>query len=119
MSYKVTAPLVLARDQGGKVRYHYYDSVIPWLSDEHAAHLLDLELVAEVPESEVVDPEVVVSDAELAAGDPNTDPGPVVGEMPNRVAPKSDWVAYAVIAHDVSEEEADGLTKAELIERFG
>lgn len=109
-SYQVTAPLVLAKDRTGKVRYHYYDTVIPWLSKAQATHLLDLDLVTEIPDV----PEEV-SEGEVGQELPDPD----VAEMPNRVSPKAEWVAYAAATHDISEEEADELTKAELIERFG
>ena len=37
---------------------------------------------------------------------------------PKPVQPKADWVAWAV-AQGADEEEANGLTKAELMERYG
>lgn len=115
MSYQVTAPLVLAKDRTGKVRYHYYDSVIPWLSSEQAAHLLDLDMVVEIPDvEEFVDPNLVVSDESEPDG----------LKMPNRVAPKDEWSAYAVAItaktdKPLTNDEAEAFTKVELIERFG
>lgn len=45
-------------------------------------------------------------------------PAPVMGR-PSVRAPKSDWVSHAVYAHGANPEEADGLTKLDLIERYG
>lgn len=59
MSYRVTAPLVLAKDQAGNVNYHYrdcpnlgapanYGEIIPWLSDAEAEFLLSSGLVEKI-----------------------------------------------------------------------
>ncbi|APE17764.1 hypothetical protein BOH72_23380 [Mycobacterium sp. WY10] len=54
VAYRVIAPLVLAKDQQGRV-HHYYsaesragDSIIPWLSDEQAEHFLNEGLVEKI-----------------------------------------------------------------------
>lgn len=52
MSYVVDAPLVLARDQEGKVHHCYKGAVIPWLPADLAAHLLELGMVRKVSASE-------------------------------------------------------------------
>jgi hypothetical protein len=57
-----------------------------------------------------------------AAPDPEPD-GVVEGtsslEPPKAVQPKGDWVAWAVAQGAVSEEEASGLTKQQLMEAYG
>ncbi|MEU9839738.1 hypothetical protein AB0C69_11010 [Actinomadura sp. NPDC048032] len=40
-------------------------------------------------------------------------------ERPSTRAPKAEWVAYAEKAHDTPASEAEAMTKAELIEKFG
>ena len=40
-------------------------------------------------------------------------------QRPSVRAPKSAWVAYAEQAHDIPADEAEAMTKAELIETFG
>lgn len=45
MSYLVTAPCVIARDQDGKLHHRYEGNVIAWLSDEQAEHFLSTGLV--------------------------------------------------------------------------
>jgi hypothetical protein len=39
-------------------------------------------------------------------------------EQPNKSDPKSDWVAFAV-SEGTAKDEAEGMTKDELVERFG
>lgn len=50
----------------------------------------------------------VVADAEVV--------GPV---KPSRVDPKADWLTYTVAVSDLSADELEGMTKAELVKRFG
>jgi hypothetical protein len=96
MSYRVTAPCVIAKDQGGHSHHFYEGAGIPWLSDVQAKHLLDENMVA------VVD----------GASEP-TDDGP-----PPKAAPKDAWVDFAV-SKGGDRAEADALTKQELIELYG
>ena len=58
-------------------------------------------------------PEPASEDADELARD---DVGPV---RPERANPKSRWVEYAQLVSDLTREEAEALTKAELISRFG
>lgn len=106
MSYVVDAPLVLARDQEGKVHHCYQGAVIPWLPKDLAAHLLELGMVHEVGG-------VPVAEAEEA--DPG---GPELDSKPKHVAPKAEWVDYAV-TQGADRDEAEDMTKAELIELYG
>lgn len=104
MSYRVTVPLVLARDKEGKVHERYQDAVIDWLDDDQKQHFLEAELVEQVGGSD----------------DADSDDGP-----PAKTAPKPEWVAWAVAQSAATDEpltaeEADQLyTKPELIENFG
>ncbi|MBU8833605.1 hypothetical protein [Mycolicibacterium goodii] len=98
MRYRVTAVLVCARDQGGRVHHRYYGEIIEWLPADQAKHLLDLGMVEKLgaaPEPEVAD-----------------------GGMPLRAAPKADWVKYAV-TKGADPVEAEALNKTELIELYG
>ncbi|MGB3484017.1 MAG: hypothetical protein WBB07_17600 [Mycobacterium sp.] len=45
MSYQVVAPLVIAKDQGGRPHHVYEGGVVQWLSDEQASHFLNTGLV--------------------------------------------------------------------------
>lgn len=101
MSYQVVAPLVIAKDQAGRLHHVYEGGVIPWLSKEQAEHFLSEGLV------------VKVADAAASANDGYGGP-----EKPKQVAPKADWVDFAV-ANGLTEDEAEAMTKAELIEQFG
>lgn len=47
MTYRVTSPLVLAVDQGGKTHHVYFGGVIDWLSDEQKSFFLAEGLVSE------------------------------------------------------------------------
>jgi hypothetical protein len=93
MSYVVTAPLVLARTPQGKVEHKYQGAVIDWLSDEQRGHFLAENLVEESEGTE---------DA-----------------VPARTANKGQWVDYAVAAHGADRDEAEALTKHELVELYG
>lgn len=57
-----------------------------------------------------------------ADGTPYTEPvkdvDPFATKRPAQSAPKGDWVVYAV-SQGSSVNDADGLTKAELIEKYG
>lgn len=102
MSYKVVAPLVLAKDSEGKTHHRYEGDVIQWLSPEQAQHFLGLGLVVEVN----------------GHTPPAADAGGPAVEKPKQVAPKADWVDFAV-ASGLTADEAEAMTKAELIEQFG
>lgn len=58
--YRVTAALVIAKDQTGHLRHCYKGSLLGWLSDEQAQHFLRhnlvarLDDVAELPAAETV-----------------------------------------------------------------
>lgn len=66
-----------------------------------------------------------------ADGQPNPDAGGLVGvlpapgddgdqpEPPARTAPKAEWVGYAVHVGGMTPDDADAMTKADLIEEFG
>ena len=98
MSYLVTAPCVIAKDQEGKNQHRYEGDVIAWLSDDQAEHFLDEGLVertdAGVGGSEPAEPEV--------------NDGP-----PAKSAPKADWVEYAV-ASGYARAEVEEMNKADI-----
>jgi hypothetical protein len=103
MTYRVTAPLVLAKDQDGHTHHRYEDAVIDWLSDEQAKHLLAEGLVEKISGRSVPKAEQPPEDAD----------GP-----PKQAAPKADWVDYAV-SKGADVDEAEVLTKQELVELYG
>jgi hypothetical protein len=101
MSYRVTAPLVLARDHEGKTNHRYHNDVINYLDEEQAAHLLRVGMVEKVD-----------------TGEP---PGEPAGDgKPAKTANKPDLVAWLVAnvakadGTDYTAEELDGKTKPEL-----
>lgn len=93
MSYKVTAPLVLAKDKQGHTHHRYEGAVIDWLSDEQEKHLLS---------------EGMVEKAD----------GPSDDGCPAKTAPKADWVDYAV-SQGFDQDEVEAMTKQELVDQFG
>jgi hypothetical protein len=96
MTYTVTAPLVLAVDRDGHTHHVYQGGEIDWLSKEQKEHFLSEKLVVE------------------GSGDGDSDEdGP-----PAKAAPKADWVDYAV-AQGADAEEAESLTKQELVDLYG
>lgn len=53
-------------------------------------------------------------------GSPWTPPADDPGEQrPAQNASKAEWVGYAVRVHDADPDQADGMTKADLIEKYG
>lgn len=94
MSYLVTAPCVVAKDQDGRLHHVYEGGVIQWLSDEQATHFLGAELVVEqgaAPAAESVE-----------GGKPETDANKSV---------LVDWIAANVAQEDGSDYTADELNK--------
>lgn len=87
MSYRVVAPLVLAKDPEGKTHHCYQNAVIQWLSDEQATHFLESGLVEEVD------------------GDPTPD-----GEKPAKNATKPVLVAW-VVDHVAKDDGSDYTTE--------
>jgi hypothetical protein len=93
MAFKVTAELVLAKDQSGQIHHRYRGDSIAWLSPEQKAHFLAENLVEE--------------------GSSADSDGP-----PAKTAPKAEWVAFAV-SKGADGDEAEGLTKQELQDLYG
>ena len=52
MTYRVTAPLVLAVDKEGRVHHRYHGAVIDWLSADQKEHFLDSGLVEDLGSAE-------------------------------------------------------------------
>ncbi|SIC56369.1 Uncharacterised protein [Mycobacteroides abscessus subsp. abscessus] len=104
MGYLVTAPLVIVKDQVGKLHHTYHGATIPWLSDEQRDHLLGLGMIQEdgtAPVAAVADQGAVETVAK-----------------PLSLAPTEDWIKYGV-SQGHNEAELKGLEKPELIELLG
>ncbi|ASR84940.1 hypothetical protein SEA_KSQUARED_7 [Mycobacterium phage Ksquared] len=116
MRYRVVAPLVCARDQGGRTHHRYYGEVIEWLPADQAKHLLELGMVEKLGAAAAPEPE---DDADDLDDEADVEPQPrAEGGAPLRAAPKVEWVDYAV-SKGVDRDEAEALNKAELIELYG
>lgn len=111
-SLRVIAPLVLARDERGRIHHWYENTVVDVADASHAAYLLEQGMVVHAdgtrpipvvshPES----PEV----AEVNGGDPVVD-----RPRPPHVAAKERWIDYAV-SQGFDGAEASAMTKAQLI----
>lgn len=108
--YKVLAACVIAEDQNGLLHHYYENAYIPWLSSKQAKHFLAEGLVEKASGTVEADGDTgTVLDGEVD----------VEAEQPPRSAPKADWVDYAVSTGSYTAEEADALTKAELIDAVG
>jgi hypothetical protein len=97
VSFLVTAPCVIAKDQEGKNHHRYEGDVIAWLSDEQAEHFVSSGLV------ERTDKGVGGSDSVEAEAN---------GDKPPANAKKADLVAW-LTANAVKEDGSD-YTEAEL-----
>ena len=51
--------------------------------------------------------------------DAEDDRRPLGPQRPSQAAAKAQWVDYAQLVSDLSQDEAAAMTKAELVERFG
>jgi hypothetical protein len=102
MAFYAVAPCVLAKDQAGRIHYHYesVNPVIPWLSDDQAEHFLAEGLVVEIDDP--VDPE----------------PEPAEPVEPKRTAPKAKWVTWAVYK-GADPDEAKAASQADLVALYG
>ncbi len=102
MTYRVTAPLVLAVDEGGHTHHVYEGGVIEWLSEAQAEHFLAEGLAVKVGDTTpVVD-----------------DPGEG-GDGPPANAKKAELVAWLVdnaIKEDGSDYTADELSVLKVAE---
>lgn len=105
MTLHANAPLVVAKDKGGLLRYYYAGDPIAYLSPEDEERLLDDGLVVDVEDV------LVAPESEPVVLTPAVD-----GEVarPKQTADKDDWVAYA-IARGIPEAEAKAMTKPQLI----
>lgn len=107
MAHLVTAPLVLAKDEAGRVRYHYNGAVITDLSEIQAAHFTKLGLVEHVDDDAVAEqsapPVVTVT----------------VLDRPLNTATEDEWRQYAISAHGVTPEDAAKVSRKDLIELYG
>lgn len=121
MSYVVDAPLVLARDQEGRVHHRYQGAVIDWLSDEQAEHFLGLGLVHKVGDEPAADPsEPDSADAgnggDLGSAD-SADSGKPASDATNKVLVA--WLVDNAVKEDGSDytqSELKPLNKAALWE---
>lgn len=101
--YQVTAPLVIAKDQTGKLHHAYRGTWLPWLDEAQRAHFLRHGLVEELDSPEAA--------AEIAPLD-------ALMEKPKKVAPKEEWVRFGVSKGN-SQAELEALSKDELVDLLG
>lgn len=112
MSYLVTAPLVVAADPEGALKYHYQGTEIEFLSEFDADRFLADGMVVEIGSSvEQFDEDVVPDD-----GPPVVPPADET--RPPKTASKEAWVDFAV-ASGMSREEAEDASKTDLIQALG
>lgn len=125
MSYIVTGAYVLAPindpDQGKVMGQFLRGAILPdEVPADHIKHLLDVDLIAEGDDPDAVDPfpaPHTVNALGGAEGDPHGGEPPG-GSTPAKSAAKADWVEYAE-AQGMDRDEAEALTKDDLIARFG
>lgn len=89
--YQVVAPLVVAVGPDGKTNHRYTGELVEFADPATAAYLVAQGMVAEI---------------DIAAP---------ASDAPAFVAPKAQWVAYAV-GKGFDKHEAESMTKAQLIE---
>lgn len=122
---RVTAPVVVAHDETGALRYRYHGAVLAPgdITAEAAARLLDMGMIEQADAEPV---EVDLGDQGGDGGDDSgggaTDNGTGDGTggadtgapaRPRQTSPKDEWIAYAV-SRGMSAEEAAGMSRAEL-----
>lgn len=111
-SLRVIAPLVLVRDERGRIHHCYENTVVDVLDANHAAYLLELGMVVHADGAR---PVPVVSHPEAPEVAEVNDGDPVVDHpRPPHVAAKDRWIDYAV-SQGFDRAEASAMTKAQLI----
>lgn len=108
MSYTVTAPLVVAADPEGALKYHYEGALVEYLSAEDAERFLADGMVVDLGDTPTVDDVEFEGEGE---GAPST-----VGVRPPKTASKDAWVEYAIAKHGFTREDAEAASKADLQE---
>jgi hypothetical protein len=117
MAYRMKAPLLIVKDQAGRLHHHYnqgvggsigHGAIIGWLNPEQRAHFLRLGLVEQIPDE--------VREAPYPAAEPPSPPVlPALVVKPKQVASKDAWVEFGVSkGNDRTELEA--MTKQELVD---
>jgi hypothetical protein len=96
VSYHVVAPLVIAKDQDGRLHHVYEGGVIAWLSDEQAEHFVSSGLVVER-----------IGGSAPAAGEPADE-----GGKPADDAQKSELIEWLV--KNALDEDGNDYTKSKL-----
>lgn len=134
---RVTAPVVVAHDEAGKLHYRYHGAVLAPgdITAEAVARLLDMGMIEQAADDTVDDgaPFVVFNDgdqgdadksgdgtgdADKGTGDGTTGADPDAPARPRLVtSPKDEWIAYAV-SRGMTAEEAAGMSRAEIAARF-
>jgi hypothetical protein len=109
---RVIAPLVLVRDEQGRIHHCYENAVIDAIDADHADYLLAQGMVVAVDDTR--QPPVAADrgepdQVEVGGGDPAVD-----RPRPPHVAAKERWIDYAV-TQGFSADEASAMTKAQLI----
>lgn len=105
-AYRVSAPLVLVRDEEGRTHHCYEGSVVDVVDAAHAHYLLGSGMVRSVEAPDhVVDARTNVSDPDGAA-------------RPPHVAAKALWIDYAVM-QGFDRAEAESMTKDQLVTTLG
>lgn len=111
---RVTAPLVLVRDERGCTNHCYENAVVDVLDADHAAYLLmqGMAVPADGTRPTPATPhhgDAGRCGAKVNGGDPAVDL-----PRPPHVAPKDAWIEYAV-AQGFDVQEASAMTKAQLV----
>ncbi|WP_378735399.1 hypothetical protein [Nocardia brasiliensis] len=122
----MTAPVVVAHDETGTLRYRYRGAVLAPgdITAEAVARLLDMGMIEQADDIEV---EVDLGDqggGESGGGDPDNGTGDGTAgadsgapARPRQTSPKDEWIAYAV-SRGMSAEEAAGMSRAEIAARL-
>lgn len=112
-------------DENGVWHHHYQGEVLEGLGSEQVDHLLGLGFIAKVgsddavivPGEEFLVPESIHPPERDSSGHVLVNSQPAEVDPPAKVAPKAEWVAFAV-SQGADEAEAEGLTKSELIDLY-
>jgi hypothetical protein len=119
----VAAPLVIAANTAGLLRYHYAGAVIADIDAAECERLLASGMLVETADpapAELAEPGADQPGPGDTGGNQGTGDqgdGGDAPERPKQAAPKEAWVAYAK-ARGMTEAEAEAMTKPELIGRL-
>lgn len=115
MAFEVIVPAALVHDESGRAHLRYRGEVVEWLGDEERERFLAEGFVTEAGSADEADESGDEGNESLGEGDESLGEGDSEPKRPPQTAHKDAWVDYAVATGKYTCEEAEAMSKADLI----